>query len=576
MMEKYMKNLIGAVSVAAVLILMAGCGGSNSVPPPPVQTVAFSSTPTVSAVEGQSYTYTLAATASDSSAVTYQLTTGPAGAAITGNSLSWTPSTAQSRTSNSFTVTAAAGTATAHQTWTVTPLGTIHGSQINNFLASSGSVVEPVDASQLAISAAVPDGTGGFNSIAATGLVDGTFSAPSVPGGSYWLQVQGLPQVWTPSSTVDAGQNVLGRPDVSYPSQPTTLDLDFNGLLAWQSPDLIVLYVPNTGYWSNNNFSLNTGDTTLSVAIPWTQALFTSAEGDQAYVTQLSTTSTAASGYSVQVAAASQGPLEIDLGDGDPSADLSGTLQAIPLSYTVRGNIKGSAFAALETAINPNSVPDSSYFDVEVQPTGAASGQIGSPPDLVFYDGTSKPIRTDVDLGDIHFGNPYPTAWAQFLDYTHYVRVDYTAPGATTSTSLYAYVEVQSTTMPNASSPITPVISPVTAPKVGTGNFFGNLTSVGTTPTISWSAPATGTPTGYTLDVLQLSNDSGDSGTNLLGTLYTSTTSVQLPAGLLASGNSYIFIITAVNEPGVDYTSAPFKHKFPRAVAQSLSGIIAP
>lgn len=91
---------------AFLTLTLIGCsngGGSHSSTP---QAPTFTSTPVVQAEEGVAYTYTLAATSSDKSAVAFALTSAPMGATLSGNTISWTPTHAESRVANAFTVTA--------------------------------------------------------------------------------------------------------------------------------------------------------------------------------------------------------------------------------------------------------------------------------------------------------------------------------------------------------------------------------------------------------------------------------------------------------------------------------------
>jgi hypothetical protein len=56
-----------------------------------------------------------------------------------------------------------------------------------------------------------------------------------------------------------------------------------------------------------------------------------------------------------------------------------------------------------------------------------------------------------------------------------------------------------------------------------------------------------------------------------------SMTSVTLPAGILASGNAYYFVIIATKDGSYDPTTAPFAaRKFPYGVSQTISGMVTP
>ena len=93
----------------------------------------FTSTPPTAALEGSTYSYTLAANDPAGSGVSFTLQ-GPAGAVVNGTSLTWTPTPSESRVANAFTVTAttaAGGVET--QSWSVTPNGTIQISDIDMY-----------------------------------------------------------------------------------------------------------------------------------------------------------------------------------------------------------------------------------------------------------------------------------------------------------------------------------------------------------------------------------------------------------------------------------------------------------
>jgi hypothetical protein len=567
----------------AILLLAAslgGCGGGsgngNSGVSPSSDAVSFTSTPPSSASEGQTYTYNLSAENSGTSAISYRLSAGPAGAALSGNTLTWTPAAAQARVANDFVLTAMAGISTARQSWSVTPSGTVRGTAIVTYRAASETVHQPEDISQSSPAAVAPDGKGGFTALTGTGTSHGSFSIGRVPGGFYWLQTGPQTFVWTSSSTVDIGYDRIGRADTVLPVSPTYLDLNLTSLNPWQLGDRQQLYIANTDTWLDYDWTalgLDEDATTLEEQIPWTTPLLSAARGDELQITQLVTTP-ALSGFSVQVAEKALGPLENITQVNGTEMEVEGTMQTLVAHGSMRASITGSAFAALETGMNPAAVPDSSYFYVDVHPAGTAYGWVGSTPDLVAFDGTGNPLRADVDMGEIAFANPYPSDWGMLFDYIHYIRVEYTAPGAVNSTSADAYLESQDTSLPTASHPVAPLVGPVRNPMVDGASLFSDQTVLTTTPTLSWSAPTLGLATGYEVEIFSLYADGADSVAEQIGELLTTTTSVQVPPGLLAPGQSYFFCVSTVSEPGKNYNIAPFRHAFPRGVAQALSGVI--
>jgi hypothetical protein len=126
-----------AAALCSSLVLTA-CGGGSSMQVAP-QAPVFTSTPPTAAAQDTAYSYSIAATDPAGGTVSFALTTGPTGAAVTGDSLSWTPAAAQSRLSNSFTVTATTSEGgSATQSWTVTHAGTITASTIETFWTPTG------------------------------------------------------------------------------------------------------------------------------------------------------------------------------------------------------------------------------------------------------------------------------------------------------------------------------------------------------------------------------------------------------------------------------------------------------
>src|SRR5215471_15624433 len=197
--------------VLFLTLILVGCGGGSMNAPPP--TITFTSTPVTSAEEGVAYSYQLAATSSNSSAVTFSLSSGPSGATLSGNTISWTPTHAESRASNSFTVTAttsAGGSAT--QSWTLTPNGTVNITAVVTYWTPTGSMnVAPQWIANAIPSALVPQSDGSLQRLQGTANADGSVSIPNVPGGYYWLEIGPNANYWTSTSDFDDGRDAIGR-----------------------------------------------------------------------------------------------------------------------------------------------------------------------------------------------------------------------------------------------------------------------------------------------------------------------------------------------------------------------------
>jgi hypothetical protein len=119
------------------------------------------------------------------------------------------------------------------------------------------------------------------------------------------------------------------------------------------------------------------------------------------------------------------------------------------------------------------------------------------------------------------------------------------------------------------------MVAPVGSPQINGLDLFTPQSGVGTNPTLSWTAPAGAV--GYRV-LVERFYDSG------LGTapfapvaaLFTTSTSVRVPPGILVAGDYYIFIIQAHAEPGADYTFSPYRHALPHGMAPVSTSIVTP
>ena len=286
------------------------------------------------------------------------------------------------------------------------------------------------------------------------------------------------------------------------------------------------------------------------------------------------------SGVPLQVLTNSLGPLATAVGTG--SATISGAFQSVPQTNTVRANIKGSSFNTVRANMHPQSVPEFSTFAIDLQPGGATRGWIGATPDLInyigsIYDASAPIVDSDLDLGDISYGNPFPTTWTPFILSRYDSYVSYYAQGASSSGKLYSYSESVSTTLPTSSSGFGLLVGPPSSPTIGGSNFFNDHSAVGTRPTVSWQVPTLGTATGYRLSIYNLYNDgTGASKFAFVATLYTKQTSLVIPPELLSPGLQYVFKLSSVNLQARDIEQSPYRYGFPYGYSQTSSGIVTP
>jgi hypothetical protein len=97
----------------------------------------------------------------------------------------------------------------------------------------------------------------------------------------------------------------------------------------------------------------------------------------------------------------------------------------------------------------------------------------------------------------------------------------------------------------------------VQAPAINGLSLFTPQTGVGITPSLSWSAPATGAPTSYRVTIYRLYVSGTASATSPVATWAVSSTSVTVPAGVLAAGQTYFAELTAFVQSPDTFSTAP-------------------
>lgn len=445
------------------------------------------------------------------------------------------------------------------------------------------TTLQPFDLSATPIQALVPNASGGFDTLTGVGHSDGTFSIENVPEGYYWLRF-GSTYLWTSAGSVDWSNDLFGRADAVYPgTSPTTLSMSLTNLNPWQSADELVWEVPNQGTALSlpltsgdiahaptagasalSGFSLNFAGNDLGLP------LLDGTRGDQAYLDQLTTRPAGSETY--RALGKSYVAPSTTMTDGG-TANLSGGFLDVPQASTLRLNWQRSAFAAFAPAVNPSAAPAGSFFFTYAYPLPSTYGLPFNAFQLLDY---TSPNATDVDLGDLPYGNPFPASWSVAAETYQAFSVSYLAPGASTPLVLTRYAYQATTTLPTASAPVAPLLGPVQSLKINGKDLFTNQLSVSTNPTLTWSAPSVGAASGYVVTCYRLFASGSATSLQSVGRFRTRTTSIKLPNGIMTSGNTYVFTVSALRATGVDMSATPFKTSLPYAFTTSMSAIVAP
>jgi hypothetical protein len=475
--------------------------------------MVFSSTPSRDASEGTVYSYMVSAMDPMGEELVYELTESPAGATLTEATLTWTPTYEQSRIENRFSIVArtSSGRSTT-QSWTVVPRGTIHGMMFYRYLTATGVETEPIDFGIARCSIFFRSQTGALIQRDSLGRADGTFSVSDVPGGYYWLVLWSWSPgwswdpIWTNTRSIDLSVVSLGRRDAVRDGSRSR-HFEITGLNPWQPNDQIAFSAPNAHEqtaWGQ----LDTGATVFSHINPAPFKL-DAAKGDRAYLLQL--ISSNSQGYDYGSVAKALGPLEIT--DTDTEATpISGMFVDVQRTGTLRANVAISKFRDLISEGNPGVLPGAAYLRVAVHPFGTNEGvslAYGETSWLVWanlYLAPHIPQTTDVDLGDISYGNPFPSSWPEFVKYEHYYGSSYFLPGTTYGSGLGGGVLQIGGPFPSAEKPLEPMLNAISNITID-GHDLSGPSTVSESPTLTWDLPGSNRPNGYRLTLYEITAD---------------------------------------------------------------------
>ena len=537
----------------------------------------FTSSPPTTAVEGSTYSYTLGANDPAGSGVTFTLQ-GPEGATISGVSLTWTPAPSQARVANTFTVTAttiAGGVET--QAWSLTPNGTVRISDIDKYwsanedgeLHASSHPNDLSDSVNFDIAALVPQADGSVLQINGVGKSDGTATIANVPAGYYWLQIRPDELYWTDTCDFDYGSDYVGR----VPSAPisTTLTWDLSNLTPWDSSlDSVVLQVPNAGVVYNATSAPDDGSVLYQGSETYSGQPVDTGEGDAAFVLQKRHQSVSAAVDVVSVAAMAA-VAELELKHGSDAGTASASLTPLSPAKNLELDLVNSAYTKWAHNVNPNFTFSGGAGELFLQPLVTDRVAQGAVPliDFTLFD-----VSADQDLGSFDYGSPFPSRWPVVFSYSQGGSVTASVPdGQSGTVDLWASLTHASTSLPSALQPDEPAMSPVQDPQINGVSMFA-ATSVSGPATLSWMAPSGSVPAGYSIAIDPVEKDEYGYYVGDGFDLFTTTTSMMVPTGMLTSGKLYVFTITAVADAIANFATAPWRSGYPLAWADAISGVV--
>ncbi len=405
-----------------------------------------------------------------------------------------------------------------------------------------------------------------------SGSDDGTFVIREVPSGEVTVQLDHRYFVTTARRLVFDSFNG-GRKDAVPATQESTLRLTMRGLeptntnsnragfFFTQGGDIV------TGLETVARPATPAGSTSIESDLDWVAVtngvgvgLPDSAKGDKGWALQFHTNTTDAGSNTSLIRVAEFPAITLaNGGSADAVADLTS-----PTGQPFTVTFDKPAFTALRGSFGRTAGTGFFSFSHGTSPTPAPHTIVGQ---AVVTLGSAVDDET-ATLPSLALATTFPSTWGRTVSAAYIVPQPRSIlPDGGSPTSFSGGLSVSD--LPAAfASALSPRLTPVRGAQISARNFIEDQTGVGTTPTVSWMAPATGMVSTYRLSINRLDT----SGTEAeIWRIYTPNPSVTLPPNILVANNAYVFELEALafGQGGISFT-------LPYAYSNVVSGVIRP
>lgn len=428
--------------------------------------------------------------------------------------------------------------------------------------------------------ALVPFGDGGYGVLTGAPSADGgEFDIPGAPDSGAIFVHQFRQYTETAARTVDFGYQTPGRADVTTfadpnAPQPTDVKLTITGLAPLQNQDEFELVAANdlgfADYTLQNTLTDDAGNpawvdggTSLSGHVDWgTEVL--NAWSPSGPIPEIQGGVDPVFGVELNEDM-HVGPSTLRSWSATHFVDLTGlnvtegvatqqSATAIAITGQQIYTVTGTRPTALEADLPTGATFGSLGYDIFVSPSAAAPGvPYFGYADLGYGNETGNTLAATPNLA-----SPFPPNWPV----GGWVSVGYSVPVEVSASPVVNYnVSVGFATnqvLSGHTLGYSATLGAVRNLKVDGQAASANVNAASSTPTISWTAPAVGTPTAYIIRAKQLTVSGTSATAHSRGAVRVlpTTTSFTYPAGVLPSG-SYVFVVIAENSDA-DYAAQPY------------------
>jgi hypothetical protein len=421
------------------------------------------------------------------------------------------------------------------------------------------------------VSALVPLPAGGYSTVVATPRGTGSWSLSGLAPGPVLLRIEtsgGTDYVETSATAVDVGRDQGGRPFSGYADPPVDMTFGLSGLDPWDVyQDQLQLFSWETAWWDLfPPFEAAGGEEALDVLYTWYGPSLEA--GDTFDATQCRS---AAVGDFTAIASVAAGRATIATA---APASVAIAMEPLTPNRTVDVDWRVTEFEALGPSMGTGQTayPMPHLLLVAAIPAPLVQpSPVGNASSIDYLDLLGPQGAADL-TATLGYAAPMGAAYREFLYVGYRVALERTAPGASSPRTIHAAVYQQLAAVP---ATIAPILGPV-APWIDGRDALDDLTGVGTTPLLAWSAPSLGEATHTEVEIREIYADAGASRSRTVATLQTAGTEIEVPPGVLEAGRAYVAIFRVVWSPDDEPETAPFRAGLPRAQAETVSGVFEP